>query len=89
MQNSDEIFLSQQFISNYLQKHASDKINAFEWGRTEEDCDRGLYRLKVYSGDKSFNLLFSREELTDGFDSTKWQKKLIEKIGGFLNGITT
>ena len=87
MQNSDKIFLAQQFISNYLQKQASDKINAFEWGRTDEDFDKGLYRLKVYSCDKSFSLQFSREELTDGFDTTKWQKKLIEKIDGFLNRV--
>ncbi len=87
MNNSDKIFLAQQFVGNYLQKQASDKINAFDLGRTDKDFDRGLYRLKVYSGNKSFNLLFSREELTDDFGNEAWQEKLIEKIDEFLNGI--
>lgn len=79
MNNSDIILFAQQFIGNYLQEKASDKINAFEWGRTEDDCERGLYRLKAYSGNKSFTLLFSREELTE-----KWEEKLIKKIDQFL-----
>ncbi len=87
MENSDIILLAQQFISNYLQKHASDKINAFEWGRTDEDFDRGLCRLKVYSCDKSFNLLFPREELTDDFETTKWEEILIKKVDEFLNKV--
>lgn len=87
MDNSDIILFAQQFICNYLQKQTSDKINGFEWGRTDEDTDRGLYRLKVYSCDKFFNLLFSREELTDDSGNQSWQEKLIKKIDEFLNEV--
>lgn len=82
--DSDIILFAQQFIGNYLQEKALDKINAFEWGRTEKDWDRKLYRLKLYSGAKSFNLLFSREELTDDFETKKWEEKFIKKIDQFL-----
>ncbi len=87
MENSDKILLAQQFISNYLKKQASDKINAFEWSHIKRDRSPEICYLKVYSGDKSNKLSFSGEELIEDYDNKEWETRIIRKVKEFINTI--
>jgi hypothetical protein len=81
LSDSEKIELAKYFITQYLRKLSEDPskyIDAFEWKR------RVLYYLVFYRKGKHSSLSFSKEELVNNYGSSKWKKRLREKILKFL-----
>lgn len=80
LSDAEKILFSKQYIGDRLSSYEKRKIDDFQWSQSKEDSIAGANRLTIFSGEKIFTLIFSKEELIDDFKTHKWQQKLIQKM---------
>ncbi len=83
-ENSHKILGAQQFITNHLKKTATKQINDFTWHQKEINMTVHLFRLTIYSGDKSSVFAFTKDELIEDYEAKKWEKRLNRRVKEIL-----
>ena len=87
MTEEDKLQIAQGFITWKLLKTARTQTIAIAWIRDKTDPAAGIYRLKIYAGERNAVFTFPKDELTKWYDSWKWEMRFLRRVREILGEI--
>ena len=84
MSNLDEIRLAQEFVVNQVKKAKPGTIKALSWRQEEINALIEEIILILHLEDKSSVFTFTEKELSEGYGTEIWEKRLTGRVQEIL-----
>lgn len=78
------VFYAQKYIISQLARKAAKEMAGLIWGNKSLDLDPDEYGLIVNKDKKRIAFTFTRAELIEGYGSSEWKARLLDKIDKIL-----